>query len=123
MAQLQFGRIQMRIMQVLWKKKQATAREITEALNVFEPVTHSTVQTLLRALDEKGAVSHDVDYRTFVYYPLVNDKKVMKSATRDFLDRIFAGSAGGLVSYLFNNEFINKKELTEIIKLLDEEDT
>ena len=56
MKKYYFGRVQMRIMQVLWKKKRASAREITDALNEFEPIAHSTVQTLLRTLENKNAI-------------------------------------------------------------------
>ena len=50
MGEVQLGRMQFRIMQVLWDRRRANAREITEALNEAEPVAHSTVQTLLRQL-------------------------------------------------------------------------
>ena len=53
MAAIQLGRVQLLIMQVLWDMGQATAREITDAINRIEPIAHSTVQTLLRGLEEK----------------------------------------------------------------------
>ena len=61
MGETQLGRMQFRIMQVLWDCKRASAREITEALNETEPVAHSTVQTLLRQLEAKGAVGHEAE--------------------------------------------------------------
>ena len=122
MKELQFGRVQMRIMQVLWKKKRATAREISEALNEFEPIAHSTVQTLLRTLEDKGAIDHDIDYRTFIFYPLVKNENVIKHATHDFIDRIFAGSVDSMVSYLVKNQYISTEELEKISKLFDEEE-
>ncbi|MCE5248625.1 BlaI/MecI/CopY family transcriptional regulator [bacterium] len=119
MADLQFGRVQMKIMRVLWEKKQATAREITDILNESEPIAHSTVQTLLRALEQKGAVGHDVEDRTFTFYPLVENENVMQNALSDFIDRVFAGSAGGMVSYLVNNRYISPEELKGIFHLFD----
>src|SRR5262245_56777440 len=90
------GRVQLRIMQVLWDRGQATAREITDALNASEAIAHSTVQTLLRKLEDKGAVGHQVSERTFVFRPLVRPEKVLRRATRDLVDRLFGGSAAGL---------------------------
>jgi hypothetical protein len=58
-------------MQALWDRGSATARDITEELNAEEPIAHSTVQTLLRQLQTKGAVTYDVEDRTFVYRPLL----------------------------------------------------
>ncbi len=48
MATMRFGPVQLRIMQVLWQKVRANAREITEELNKESPIAHSTGQTLLR---------------------------------------------------------------------------
>jgi BlaI family penicillinase repressor len=107
-------------MQVLWERKRATAREITEVLCQDEDVAHSTVQTLLRQLEDKGTLTHQVEDRTFVYIPLVEEHSVAKSATRELIERIFGGDAAGLVAYLLQEEKIPKKELQAIKKLVDE---
>ena len=114
------GRVQLMIMQVLWKKGRANAREITDALNRREPIAHSTVQTLLRKLEAKGAVAHDVEDRTFVFYPLVQEETVKRGTTRELVDRVFGGSAAGLVAYLLENERVSHKELARIRALIDE---
>ena len=121
MANLRFGRMQHRIMQILWIRKKANAREITDALNKDEEVAHSTVQTLLRRLEVKGAVGHEVDDRTFVFFPLVEEQKARRSATRELVDAVFGGSIAGLVAHLLENEKITKAELEKMKKLIDEE--
>jgi len=111
----EFGRVQMRIMQVLWKKKRATAREITDALNEFEPISHSTVQTLIRTLEVKKAISHDVEQtRTFVFYPLVKNESVTQNALNEFVNRMFNGSMEGLVSYLVRSENLPPEEMKRV---------
>ena len=117
------GKVQLRIMRVLWKKGRANAREITEAMNAVEPIAHSTVQTLLRKLEAKGVIAHDVDDRTFIFYPLVKEEDVTKSATRDLIERIFNGSTAGLVSYLLKHERIPADELRAIRKLVNDRET
>ena len=120
MSKTKLGRLQTRIMQVLWERQRATAREITEALCKDEAVAHSTVQTLLRQLEDKGTLTHQIDDRTFVYVPLVEEQSVAKSATRELIERIFGGEASGLVAYLLKEEKIPKRELEAIKKLIDE---
>jgi BlaI family penicillinase repressor len=122
MASTKLGRVQLMIMQVLWAKGRASAREITEALNRSEPLAHSTVQTLLRGLEEKGSVAHEIDGRTFVFYPLVNEDKFKRSATRELLQRVFGGDISSLVAHLLKHEKISAKEMSEIRKLIDERD-
>jgi len=114
------GRVQLRIMQFLWDRGRATARDITEALSREKPIAHSTVQTLLRKLEAKGAVGHEVAGRTFVFRALIQPESVVRKVTREFVDRLFAGSPGGLVAYLLRHERIPREELAGIRRLIDE---
>jgi BlaI family penicillinase repressor len=118
----QLGRVQLQIMQVLWSRGRANAREITDALNQAEPIAHSTVQTLLRGLEEKGSVGHEIDGRTFVFFPKVQEDKFKRGATRDLLHRVFGGDVRSLVANLLKNEKISTKELKDIRRLIDEQD-
>ena len=108
-------------MQVLWERGRATAREITDAMNVDEPIAHSTVQTLLRNLETKRAATHEIDGRTFIFVPLVREEQVTRSVTRDLLDRVFDGSVSNLVSYLLKNEKVSEDELKALRKLINEQ--
>ena len=119
MTATQLGRVQLLIMQVLWDRGQATAREITDSINEIEPIAHSTVQTLLRGLEEKGSVDHKSKGRTFIFFPLVEEANFKQSATRDLIERVFGGSAATLMAHLLDNERVSKKEIDEIRKLIN----
>lgn len=119
MTASQLGRVQLQIMQVLWDRGRASAREITDALNESGEIAHSTVQTLLRQLEAKQAVAHEAVERTFVFFPLIEEKSVAQRATRELINDIFDGSAAGLVAYLLENERIPKSELKQLRKLID----
>ena len=119
MRSLRFGKVQLRIMRVLWEKGRANAREITDALNEIVPIAHSTVQTLLRKLEEKGAVDHDIDHRTFIFYPLVKEKNATQHAVRNFVENVFSGSPGSLVSFLIDEKQLSSEELKKIRELID----
>ena len=120
MTGTQLGRVQLLIMQVLWENGRTTARQITDSINEIEPIAHSTVQTLLRGLEEKGAVDHEAEGRTFVFFPVVEEANFKQSATRDLVQRVFGGKAGSLVSHLLKNEKVSAKEIDEIRKLIDQ---
>ena len=120
MSEAQLGRMQFRIMQVLWDRGRASAREITDALNESEPVAHSTVQTLLRQLEGKGAVGHQAEDRTFVFFPLLKEDKVKRTAAREMLDRVFGGDVGSLVTHLLKGERLSRDELDELHRLIDQ---
>ena len=120
MGETRLGRMQFRILQVLWDRGRATARQITDSMKESEPVAHSTVQTLLRQLEAKGAVGHEAEGRTFVFFPKLKEDKVKRTATRDLLERVFGGSVGGLVAHLLKNERLSRAELEDLQRAIDE---
>jgi BlaI family transcriptional regulator, penicillinase repressor len=115
------GKVQFEIMEVLWRRGRVTAREITEELSREKPIAHSTVQTLLRELEAKGAVTHDVEDRTFVFRALRQRSEVMESATRDLLSRVFEGSVYGLVAHVLKHETVSRAELDRLRELIEQE--
>ena len=113
------GKVQLRIMQFLWDSGQATARQITDALAQKEPIAHSTVQTLLRKLEAKGAITHDITDRTFVFRPLYGRTQITESVLHDLLTRVFHGSVYGLVSQLLAYEKLSPDELSRLRRLIE----
>ena len=118
-TQPRLGKVQLRIMQFLWDAGQATARQITDALAQQEPIAHSTVQTLLRKLEAKGAIAHELLDRTFVFRPLYGKAEATDSALQDLLKRVFHGSVYGLVSQLLAYEKLPPDELIRLRRLID----
>jgi BlaI family penicillinase repressor len=121
MKQVRLGKMQLRIMRVLWQRGPVSARQITEALSLEHPVAHSTVQTLLRKLEAKGAIRHEITDRTFIFYPAVDSQSVTRSATRELIERVFGGSAAGLVAHLLKEERISPRELTSLREMIDQQ--
>ena len=117
------GRVQLLIMQVLWDKQQATAREITDAISEREPIAHSTVQTLLRGLEEKKAVDHKAEGRTFVFFPVVEEQQFKDTATRDLVERVFGGDAARLMAHLLKDKKVSREEIDAIRELIDKRTT
>jgi BlaI family transcriptional regulator, penicillinase repressor len=118
MKSMRLGKVQVQIMQVLWEKQRATAREITDAMNASEPVAHSTVQTMLRVLEDKQSVGHKQDGRTFVFFPKVKEHDLKQLATQNLVERLFDGRVSNLVAHLLSDEKVSKEEVAEIRKLI-----
>jgi BlaI family penicillinase repressor len=116
------GKVQRQIMEILWRDERATARRITEELSRTQSIAHSTVQTLLRKLEAKGVVTHEVEDRRFIFRPLYQPADIASSATRDLLARVFHGSVYGLVAHLFRHEAISPEERQQLRELIEQED-
>lgn len=113
------GRVQLQIMQVLWDGD-CTARQITEKLSAGAPIAHSTVQTLLRQLEDKGLIGHKVEDRVFVFHAAVQRSEVTGTLAHDMMRHVFKGSLYGLVSSLLAEEAVSSEELRRIRTLIDE---
>ena len=120
MATMEIGPGQIKVLRILWNTERATAQEITDIMNESEPTKLSTVQTFLRALVKKGIAGYDVDNRTYVFFPLVDETQVKNSELKGFLERSFSGSANGMVAYLVENSFLDPEELRKIYELFEE---
>ncbi len=117
---IRIGSVQLRIMRVLWDEGEVTARRISEVLSLETPTAHSTVQTLLRQLETKGAVGHERNDRTFVFRALVQESEVSGSAAQDLIARVFRGSISGLVAHILENEEVSADEMTRLRKIVEE---
>jgi predicted transcriptional regulator len=108
-----------RVMSVLWHRETATVGEVVAALKKKRPVTYSTVQTILRILENKGYVSHEKVARAFVYRPVVDEQQARRRALRHLVGRLFNGSPSLLVLNVLDDEEIDPAELTRVKKLIE----
>jgi predicted transcriptional regulator len=107
------------IMDVLWRQEQATAEAIRSLL---PGAPHdSTVRTLLRVMEQKGLVTHDVEQRTFVYRARVAQSRAKKKAVQGLLNRLFGGSVKNLVLQLLDDEEITPEELERLARSVPSE--
>jgi predicted transcriptional regulator len=111
---------ELEILKILWESGPANVRTVYRQLLTSQPrgkdLAYNTVQTLLRLMEDKGLVTHELDKRAFVYSAAYSREQ---SAVR-FLDRVFDGAASELVSSLLQAERISPDELNRVQKLISE---
>jgi predicted transcriptional regulator len=107
-----------RVMSVLWRMQKATVGEIADALKKKRTVSYSTVQTILRILENKRYVAHEKVARAFVYRPLVDERQARRRALRHLVSRLFNGSPSLLVLNVLDDEDIDPAELKRVKKLI-----
>jgi len=99
---------ELELLRILWRRGPSSVREVHRALLPREPdLASNTVQTLLRIMDDKGLVSHETQGRSFIYAA----RFTRDDSVAGFLDRVFDGAAGELVSCLLQSERISAGEL------------
>jgi predicted transcriptional regulator len=88
------------ILRLVWQLGRATVQEVCDKLPAKRKIAYATVQTLLRRLEGKGYLKHDVRGKAHVFLASVKREHVVKRSVGDFLDRLFGGDAIPLVQYL-----------------------
>jgi BlaI family transcriptional regulator, penicillinase repressor len=102
------------IMDVIWTLGAATAEQVRAGLPGAEKPHESSVRTILRGLEAKGLVDHELRGKAFVYRGKIARLRAQKGAIRDLLTRFFAGSAHDLILRLIEDEQLTSGELAEI---------
>ena len=104
-------------MAVLWDKQSATVSDVAAALK--PKGSYSTVQTMLRILEQKGYVTHVKEGRAFVYQPVVDQKQARRRALSHLVSRLFNNSPSLLVLNVLEDEQIDRSELAEVKKMIE----
>ena len=108
------------VMECLWEKSPRTGRETVEWLNQKMGWTRSTVLTMLRRLEAKGAVAGDTERELKTFRPLIAREEVAVRETESLLDRAYKGSLSLLVSSLTKKQSLPQKEIDELYAILRE---
>lgn len=108
-----------RLMHVLWEKGSATVADVVAALPKKPATAYTTVQTLLKILEDKGYVAHDKAGRAFVYRPLIDRQHARRSAIGQLVRRFFEGSPELLVLNVLEHERLDPAVLRELKRRLD----
>ena len=104
-------------MKVVWERKSATVRDVYEALLERRKVAYTTVMTMMKILERKHYLKKTQADRAFVYRPAQPQRQVIAGLVRDFVNRVFNGSAEPLLVHLVEEHGLSQKELEEIARL------
>ena len=118
LSDIRLGRLELQIMNVVWDKGNATVHDVKDVISRGRKPAYSTILTMMRKLEAKGYLSHDVDDRTYVYRPIISRQTVRQGVIGDLLDRLFEGSPSLLLNSLVEQNRISEEELREIRKLI-----
>lgn len=110
-------------MDYIWTQHSVTAEGCREALATSRPMKDSTIRTVLRRLEEKGYLSHEVEGRTYVYRAADAQQNVAVRAVRGIIDRFCGGSAEKLVLGMVDNAVLNPKQLERLAQKVAENES
>jgi predicted transcriptional regulator len=107
------------LLEVLWTKERATAREVAEALAKKRAWAVSTVKTLLDRMVQKELVAARQVGNVWEYTPAVRPIEARRSAWAELVGKAFGGAVAPALHFLAKDAKLSKKELAELRALLD----
>ncbi len=114
------GEVEQAVMDYVWVHGPSTSEACREALAALHPMKDSTIRTVLRRLEEKGFLTHEIEGRTFVYKASDERQNVAVRAVKGIIDRFCGGSAEQLVLGLVDNEVLDRKQLERLTRRIAE---
>jgi BlaI family penicillinase repressor len=102
------------VLDYVWAHPECTAETVREGLGTQRKLKDSTIRTILRKLEEKGYVNHNVDGRTFIYRPADSRRNVAVQAVQQVVERFCDGSLEELLVGLVDNRLIDRKQLQRL---------
>jgi predicted transcriptional regulator len=112
-------KLELQIMQVIWRRGTSNVAEVQEALE--QTLAYTTVQTMLNILCRKGKLKRKLHGRAYEYSAAVSEARASGHALRDLVDRMFGGSSEELVMSLIKTRQIDPKRIAELTRRLEEE--
>src|SRR5215470_11748430 len=104
---------ELEIMKIVWQLEKATVRDVYEALLERRKIAYTTVMTMMKILEQKEYLKKSQEDRAYVYRPSRPKNQVIRGMVREFVDRVFNGSAQPLLLHLVEDRSLTEKELRE----------
>jgi predicted transcriptional regulator len=113
-------KLELQIMQVIWRRGDSTVSEVQESLD--QQLAYTTIQTMLNILHRKRKLKRQTSGRAFIYSAAVTEEKASTHALKDLVDRVFGGSSEDLVMSLIKSRQIDPEKIAELTRKLEEEE-
>ena len=105
---------ELEIMKVVWRLETATVRQVYEELLKRRRIAYTSVMTIMNILEKKGHLKRRQEDRAYLYVPAKPQKQVIGSMVREFIQRVFNGSAEPLLVHLVEDEKLTEQDVEEI---------
>ena len=107
-------------MEILYQRGQASATEVRESME--DAPSYSAVRAMLRVLEDKGHVKHQVNGLKYVYVPMVGPEKAQRSAIKHLLTTFFSDSPEQIVAALLDvsSTRLTREELDRMAEMIEQ---
>lgn len=116
----QISEAEFEVMKVIWKYAPISTNEVTEKLNQTTDWSPKTIQTMLKRLVTKKALTYEKQSRVFVYTPLVPETEYIRQESNSFLNKYYNGNIVSMLTSYLEDDKLSKTELDTLRHLLSD---
>lgn len=120
MKQIHLNTSEWHILSCLWEKSPQTLMQLVSQLNEKIGWAKSTTITILHRMEDKGLVQCEMVSRGRSYTTNVDRDDAVLSETRSFLERVYQGSVGVMMSSMAKQQTLSKDDIAELKAILAE---
>ena len=113
------GDLEQQVMEFLWQNGPATGDAVRAAVSKDRSLTDSTIRTVLRRLEAKQFVKHEMDGRQFIYSSSREPRKVAAEAVRSALRNFCRGSLEELLTGMVDQRVVDSTELRRLAEKIE----
>ena len=112
--------VELELMQVIWDLGECTIRDVLAALPEERDLAYTSVATIMKILEQKGALLRAKTDRTHTYKSLVSREEYETASLRFLSEKVFKGDRSSMVMRLLDQSDLTAEELATIRKLVNE---
>jgi predicted transcriptional regulator len=105
-------------MQAVWDKERCAVEGVHEIVSRKHNLKETSVRTILRRLEQKGYLCHEVENRAYVYRAAEPARSLAARAVRQIIDNFCRGSMEELVSGMVEAKVLTNSELGSLEKFV-----
>lgn len=114
----QISEAEFEVMKVVWKYAPINTNEVTEKLTQTTNWSPKTIQTMLKRLVAKKALTYEKQSRVFVYTPLVKEEEYIRQESNSFLKRYYDGNIASMLASYLEDDKLSDTEINTLRHLL-----
>lgn len=114
----QISEAEYEVMKIIWSQAPVSTNEVTNQLTRTTTWSPKTIQTLLKRLVQKGAITYEKKSRVFVYTALIGQADYINQESSLFLKRFYDGKITSMLASFVKEERLTEEELEELRQLL-----
>ena len=114
----QISEAEFQVMKIVWEHAPVSTNQVTEYLARTTKWSPKTIQTMLKRLVQKKALTYDKEGRVFIYKPLIGQQDYVNQESRHFLQRFYNGNLVSMMTVFLDMEELSQQEVDELKELL-----